>query len=106
MVFKPRDTDLFFTEAEGGLVAGHVHWSPRERVVAWWNPGDRERRYEVARVLRAVPPTVFAFVDRLGRRFTLRKLTPTIYNAEIRRPGQRRLNTVAKLRAAYQRSLR
>lgn len=99
-------TKLYLTQDEGGLVAGRVHWDPKSRLVTWLMPGGRQRAYTVAKRIPARAGEAFAFVDDQGRRFTLRVLTPALYNAHVRRPRQRKLRTQRELRRAYDRSLR
>lgn len=97
------DDKLYACGAEGGEIAGRVRWNEAERLITWFMPGGRQRAY-VVRDLVADAPDRFVFVDRQGRRFELRELTPAFYNENIRREGDPRLDTEAELVAAFERS--
>jgi hypothetical protein len=99
-----RDDQLYACGEEGGGVAGLVRWDPDRNTIAWFQPGGRERAFDVAGVLEDSQER-FAFVDRVGRKFVLFVLTPDHYNDHIRRPGTPSYPTPEALMGAYQRSL-
>lgn len=98
-----RDDKLYACGAEGGEVAGRVRWNEAQRLITWFNPGGRQRAYEV-RDLVADSPDRFVFHDAQGRRFELRELTPAFYNERIRREADPELATDAELLEAFERS--
>ena len=105
MDFGKNKDALYACGVEGGGVAGMVHYDPATQLIEWYQPGGRQRRYEVAEVLEDSEER-FAFRDRLGRKFLLQPLTPELYNEHVRLPGQPRYPTMAALLYAYQQSLR
>jgi hypothetical protein len=95
------DNKLYACGPEGGDVAGDVRWDAAAKVITWFNPGGRQRAYDVRDVV-ADTADRFVFHDSQGRRFELRELTPAFYNDKIRRTDQPRLETEAALLEAFQ----
>ena len=102
MLFS-RD-ELYACGEEGGNVAGIVTWDPTLSVITWFQPGGRNRAYDVVEVIEDSDAR-FAFMDNQGRKFVLFPLTPDYYNAHIRRPRQPAYLTREALMQAYRASL-
>lgn len=98
-------TILYECGPEGGSVAGQVEYNEEEGVVTWFNPGGRQRAYDVAAVIGEEGTNGFAFRDGQGRKFLLQPLTVEAYNERIRQQGQPRYPTLQALVIAYWRSL-
>lgn len=97
------DNKLYACGPEGGEVAGRVRYDETTKLITWFNPGGRQRAYEVEQVVVSSPEQ-FVFFDERGRRFELRELTPAAYNARIKREQDPPLNTTEELLEAFQRS--
>jgi len=97
------DSKLYACGAEGGEVAGRVRYDAAARLITWFNPGGRQRAYEVE-TISTNDADRFDFIDTEGRRFVLFELTPGYYNEQIRRPQDPFLVTAAELLATFERT--
>lgn len=97
------DSAIYAVDLEGGLVAGRVRWDPATRTLSWFNPGSRQRAYEVRTVLEDSDDRL-VFLDHVGRRFEMFVLTVEHYNAHVRREQDPVLTTEEELLEAFERS--
>lgn len=98
------DSELYACGEEGGRVAGEVRFDLGESTISWFQPGGRQRAYEIAQIT-ADTDDQLAFVDKLGRKFVLFPLTVDHYNKHIRQEGERIYPTKAALMHAFRQSL-
>jgi hypothetical protein len=99
-----QDDKLYSCGEEGGQVAGLVRYDKDVGVITWVNPGGRQRAYELDKI-ETDEPDRLEFVDKEGRRFLLEQLTPSFYNANVRRARDPHLMSDVELLAAFEQSL-